>query len=115
MIVNTPLDILAQTARRAREARGMSQMDLAHKLNMNPHTIMDFEVGRSNPKAETVFLIADELGISLDAILFAGTDRPNAVNIEVLDFFAGKTPEEAGEYIKLCRQVEQMNKTNSED
>ena len=73
-MTKTPLDILAQTIRKTREARGLSQMDLAHKLNMNPHTIMDFEVGRSNPKAETVFLIADELDISLDAILFASTE-----------------------------------------
>lgn len=114
-MTKTPLDLLAQTARKAREAQGLSQMDLAHKLNMNPHTIMDFEVGRSNPKAETVFLIADALGISLDAILFAGTEKPNAVSVEVLDFFAGKTPEEASEYIKLCRQVEQMKKTNSQE
>lgn len=112
-MTKTPLDILALTIRKAREAKGLSQMDLAQKLNMNPHTIMDFEVGRSNPKAETVFLLANELGISLDAILFAGTDKPNAVSVDVLDFFAGKTPEEAAEYIKICRQIEQMNKKNT--
>ncbi len=89
-------------------------MDLAHKLNMNPHTIMDFEVGRSNPKAETVFLIADELDISLDAILFASTDKPNAVSAEVLNFFASRTPEESAKYISLCRQIEQMSKKDTE-
>ena len=114
-MVNTPLDILAQTARKTREARGLSQMELANRLSMNSHTIMDFEGGRSNPKAETILLVSRELEISLDAIIFAGTDKPNAVSTEMLDFFSGKSDEEAKRYIEICRLIEALhNKENGQ-
>lgn len=76
-------------------------------------TIMDLEICRSNPKGETIFLIARELHISLDAIAHAGTSRPNSVSADVLEFFSGKDDAESKDYINLCRQVEMMK--NKED
>ena len=71
---------------------------------------MDLEICRSNPKGETIFLIARELHISLDAIAHAGTSRPNFVSADVLEFFSGKDDAESRDYIDLCRQVEKMKK-----
>ena len=71
---------------------------------------MDLEICRSNPKGETIFLIARELHISLDAIARAGTSRPNSVSADVLEFFSGKGDAESRDYIDLCRQVEKMKK-----
>ena len=65
---------------------------------------MDLEICRSNPKGETIFLIARELHISLDAIAHAGTSRPNSVSAD------GKDDTESKDYIDLCRQVEKMKK-----
>ena len=94
MNVYVALDLLAKAVREAREERGLSQRELARKLSMNTRTIMDLEICRSNPKGETIFLIARELHISLDAIAHAGTSRPNSVNADVLEFFSGKENEE---------------------
>ena len=105
------LDLLAKAVREAREERGLSQRELARKLSMNTRTIMDLEICRSNPKGETIFLIARELHISLDAIAHAGTSRPNSVSADVLEFFSGKDDAESRDYIDLCRrQVEKMKK-----
>lgn len=68
MNVYVALDLLAKAVREAREERGLSQRELARKLSMNTRTIMDLEICRSNPKGETIFLIARELHISLDAM-----------------------------------------------
>lgn len=108
------VDRLAKAVREAREARGLSQRELAQRLNMNTHTIMDFEVGRSNPRIETILLIAAELHISLDSVLYTGTSKPNSVDAEVLEFFAGKGKEESQDYIQFCRQVEALSKKNRE-
>ena len=67
MNVYVALDLLAKAVREAREERGLSQRELARKLSMNTRTIMDLEICRSNPKGETIFLIARELHISFDA------------------------------------------------
>ena len=107
--METALDKLAKAVREAREKRGISQRELARKLNMNTRTVMDLEIGRSNPKGETIFLIANELNISLDAILYSGTAQPNAVSIDVLKFFSDKSEAEAEAYIQICRQIETLH------
>ena len=105
MNVYVALDLLAKAVREAREERGLSQRELARKLSMNTRTIMDLEICRSNPKGETIFLIARELHISLDAIAHAGTSRPNSVSADVLEFFSGKDDAESRDYIDLCESL----------
>ena len=110
------LDLLAKAVREAREERGLSQRELARKLSMDTRTIMDLEICRSNPKGETIFLIARELHISLDAIAHAGTSRPNSVSADVLEFFSGKDDAESRDYIDLCRrQVQKMKKKTDQE
>jgi len=107
--VQTRLTRFGIAVRNAREEKKLSQQELAHKLNMNKNTIMEIELGRSNPKAETLFLIATELHVSIDAIIFAETDRPNSVNPEVLFFFSSKTDDESKRYIEVCQQIESLH------
>lgn len=107
--MQSALDKLAKTVRNAREKKGLSQRELARKLNMNMRTIMDLEMGRSNPKGETIFLIAEELHISLDALIYTNTTQPNAVSIDVLEFFSDKSAEESATYIEICRQIETLH------
>ena len=90
----------------------MSQQELAQKLNMNKNTIMEIELGRSNPKGETIFLIAAELHISLDACLYTDGWKPNAVDACVLEFFAKKDSEESLRYIEGCRYVEKFSNSS---
>ena len=59
-------------------------------------TVTQAEICRSNPKMEMVILLARELNISLDALVFPETATPNAVPKCVYDFFRGKTENEAG-------------------
>ncbi len=72
-------------------------------------TIMDLEMGCSNPKGETIFLIAQELYISLDALIYTDKAHPNAVSIDVLEFFSEKTKEDIATYVEICRQIEPLH------
>lgn len=101
------LDVFAAEVRKRRKQIGISQKDLAHKLNMCERTIIDLENCKSNPKCETVFLIARELNISLDAILFPDLTT-RSVSKSVIDFFEGKSESEIQNYISLCRQADQF-------
>lgn len=104
------LDQFSTAVRTKRLKKDLSQRALASKLNMSYRTILDLENGKSSPRAETAFLIASELNISLDAILFSQNERSAAVSIAVLEFFAGKTPEESERYIALCHQAAALSK-----
>lgn len=101
------LDDFASEVRRKRKIMGYTQRRLAERLHMSIRTILDLENGVSNPKFETVVLIARELNISIDAILFP--DIPiGTVSKTVVDFFAGKSEAEIQKYISLCQQADQL-------
>lgn len=100
------LDQLSAVVRTARQEKALSQRALASKLNMSYRTILDLENGKSSPRAETVFLIALALDISLDAILF--NEGSDALSPTVFEFFSGKTQEESNRYIALCRQADAL-------
>ncbi|MPM33477.1 hypothetical protein SDC9_80053 [bioreactor metagenome] len=102
------LDQFSTAVRTARQEKDLSQRALAGKLNMSHRTILDLENGKSSPRAETAFILASELDISIDAILF--DEGSVAVSPAVLEFFSGKTQEESSRYIALCRQAESLRK-----
>ena len=76
---------------------------------MNPRTIIDLETGKSNPKFETVVLVAKKLNISVDAAIFPKMVN-QTVSKTVADFFAGKSEAEIENYIALCKQAEAFQK-----
>ena len=108
--MQTALERYGLAVRNAREKRNMSQQDLAQRLSMNKNTIMDIELGRSNPKGETMFLIAAELRISMGACVFTDGWLPNAVTAEVLDFFSAKDEAASHQYIEFCHCIEDFSK-----
>ena len=97
--MNNPLDEFGAKVRAEREARGLTQKQLAEKLGMRHRTV----------KMETVILLAKELNISLDALVFPETATPNAVPKCVYDFFRGKTESEAEKLIDICRRIDELN------
>jgi len=67
----------------ARDARGLSQLDLAQKSGLQPSAISHFETGGRKPSFDNLQLLADVLEVSTDYLLgrtvsmAPGTDRPN--------------------------------------
>lgn len=112
--MNNPLDLFAWKVRSERKRQHLTQRKLAERLNMNARTIIDLETCQSNPKFETVALVAKELNISVDAAIFPDMVNQNMVNQTVsktvVDFFAGKSEAEIEKYIALCKQAEAFQK-----
>ena len=108
--MNNPLDLFAWKVRSERKRQHLTQRKLAERLNMNARTIIDLETCQSNPKFETVALVAKESNISVDAAIFP--DMVNqTVSKTVVDFFAGKSEAEIEKYIALCKQAEAFQKS----
>ena len=102
--MNNPLDLFAWKVRSERKRQHLTQRKLAERLNMNARTIIDLETCQSNPKFETVALVAKELNISVDAAIFP--DMVNqTVSKTVVDFFAGKSEAEIEKYIALFKKT----------
>lgn len=70
--------VMGDRLRAARLARGLSLRGLAERLGVSPSLISQVETGRAKPSVSTLYAIANELGISLDELLFrdAGSATP---------------------------------------
>lgn len=106
--MNNFLDTLGFAIKEARRKKGYSQKSLAMKLNMSVRTILEIENLRSSPKFETVALLAQELGISLNSIVFPDALSVDSLSKSVRDFFSDKSEVEAQNYIALCEQADRL-------
>ena len=66
--------------REARQARGLSLRSLAQRLGVSPSLISQVETGRAKPSVSTLYAIVNELGISLDELLFIDARRGRAAS-----------------------------------
>lgn len=65
------LKSLGQKVRALRKERGLTQVELAFRCNMEPSNLNRIEAGRTNPTVRSLTLVANGLGIKLSD-LFAG-------------------------------------------
>ena len=100
--MKNPVDSFSAALRAARAKRHLTQRALAEKLHMSVRTIIEIELGCSNPRFA---LLAKAMNISLDAIVFPDTATAT-VSKTVTDFFAGKGEAEIQKYISLCQQAD---------
>lgn len=57
---------VTNTVRAAREAAGLTQVELSRRLGVTRQTLIAIEQGRYSPTLELAFQIARELGLALD-------------------------------------------------
>lgn len=60
--------------RRARTARGLSLRTVARRLGVSPSLVSQVETGRAKPSVSTLYALANELGVSLDELLFVDAE-----------------------------------------
>jgi len=68
---------LGQRIRQAREQAQMSQVELARRIGISANALCSIEAGETDPRASRIVAIAQELGISTDALLLG---KPPTVN-----------------------------------
>jgi transcriptional regulator with XRE-family HTH domain len=71
---------MGERLRQARRARGLSLRRLAEVVGVSPSLISQVETGRAKPSVNTLYALANELGISLDVLLFMDTQPPVGAN-----------------------------------
>ena len=54
----------------ARKIAGMTQIDLAKKMDVSESTVINWEKGRSEPTIAQAIMIAELVGRPLDSIIF---------------------------------------------
>lgn len=80
--------------RRARTARGLSLRTVAKRLGVSPSLISQVETGRAKPSVSTLYALANELGISLDELMFVDAPMPPAAGPNGGDLLDDPLPRE---------------------
>ena len=60
-----------------RKKRGLSQREIAERLNLTKTTYWSYETGRTKPTIEIMFKLADYFGVSIDYLLGHQTEGSN--------------------------------------
>lgn len=74
-----------ETLRRLRTEKGLSQQQLAIRLNVERPSVANWEAGRRMPDAATVYQIAEALSVDSSALLSAADDSGEAPNVLLVD------------------------------
>ncbi|EGQ8159436.1 helix-turn-helix transcriptional regulator [Vibrio parahaemolyticus] len=61
--------MLNENIKRLREEKGVTQLDMAKSVGTSAKTVMNWESGKTEPKASELVLIAKRLGVSVNEIL----------------------------------------------
>lgn len=95
-----PMSSFGKRVIEAREAKGMTQTELADALGVRPHVMWRYESDSSQPKPERLEKLAKLLGVSTSWLLFGGgdddvDDRPDPPGLqEFLSLTSDVTDEE---------------------
>lgn len=83
----TDADTIANRLRVARDARGLSQAELAERCGLQPSAISHYETGRREPSAANLARLCRALEVSADAILDLPSHGDNADELRRLRRF----------------------------
>jgi transcriptional regulator with XRE-family HTH domain len=67
--MSTPVNIVAANLRRLRGDRGLSTVALAQQSGVARATLAQLEAGRGNPTLETLYALANTLGVALGDVI----------------------------------------------
>lgn len=78
------LKALGERIREARKSQGITQLDLAEKVQISASYMSDIEMGKTNFGVETLIRISEELQISTDWLIRAAVPEVSAIYHEEL-------------------------------
>jgi transcriptional regulator with XRE-family HTH domain len=68
-------EVIGNRIKATRDKIGMSQKELAEKVNVSPSAINQFEKGEKKPSSEVLARITNKLGVSADYLLGASDEE----------------------------------------
>jgi transcriptional regulator with XRE-family HTH domain len=72
---------IGSRVRRVRKRQGLSQVDLAHAVNLTRSSIANLEAGRQRPPVHVALLIAQALDVPVDVLLPSGEELDKFVRV----------------------------------
>lgn len=75
--------MVGKNIKKAREAKGLSQEQLAERLNVTRQAVSNWERGKSEPDIETLQRLSDVLEISVEELIYGETKKRVSKDISI--------------------------------
>ena len=108
-----PRDPLPDRIRQARDARQLTQVQLAERAGLPPATISHFETGIRTPGTSTLRRLADALEVTVDYLLGRAEPTPSGPDAEVI--FRNLTGLSTRSLEEIRRMTEALKKLDEKD
>lgn len=75
------MSIVSNSIKKLREERGMTQDELAEKLNVTRQAVSNWETGKTQPDIETLTQLAEIFDVSVERIIYGRESKEKIVHI----------------------------------
>lgn len=112
--VNSILKAIGQRVRLARQAKKMSQEDLAYEAKIGTANVSDIELGKANFRVTSLIAICEVLEVSADSILRPDLPAVNGLyQAEFSSLLSDCSPAEMETILKLVANVKETLRSNN--
>lgn len=75
------MNVVSNSIKKLREERGMTQDELAEKLNMTRQAVSNWETGKTQPDIETLTRLAEIFDVSVERIIYGSERKERIVQV----------------------------------
>jgi len=75
------MNIVSNSIKKLREERGMTQDELAEKLNVTRQAVSNWETGKTQPDIETLTKLAEIFDVSVERIIYGSERKERIVQV----------------------------------
>ena len=77
------MNVVSNSIKKLREERGMTQDELAEKLNVTRQAVSNWETGKTQPDIETLTRLAEIFDVSVERIIYGKEKKRNNIDIKI--------------------------------
>ena len=75
------MNVVSNSIKKLREEKGMTQDDLAEKLNVTRQAVSNWENGKTQPDIETLTRLAEIFDVSVERIIYGKESKERVIHI----------------------------------
>ena len=108
-----PMQLLGTAVKNSRQNLGLTQSEVAERIDVDVRTVLKIENQKGNPKMEILYPLIRELRIDPNEVFFPELQEKSVALERFLRFLAQCTEEELLSLLPICETILSVLRTSS--